>query len=310
MDKLSSTASNDPAYRNYGRFQRKIIDNTIPVKDSLLELAKRQPKIARFIDDELKTISVNHRLSIDDIDERRTRDLGLHQQLSMTSYNNLALMLNESLQQMQQQMQSQMKGDGSCSKPGGSGMPKPGGMNPGNMKEMLKKQLEDMQKGSQEGGKKPGDKPGAGGTGGVEGLTNKQIAKMAAEQSAIRRRLEELKNELNKEGKGQGNQLNPLLNELEKQQEDLVNKRFSPEMIKRQQEILTRLLESEKALMERGFEEKRESKSGKNQEKGNQIRFDEYNKQKLKQIELLRTIDPIYNKYYKDKASQFFNSGM
>lgn len=316
MNKLSTTESSDPAYRKYGRFQRSIIDNTIPVKDSLLELAKRQPKIARFIDDELKTITTNHRLSVDDIDERRTRDLGLHQQLSMTSYNNLALMLNESLQQMQQQMQAQQKqpGNGTCSKPGGSGMPKPGGMNPGNMKQMLKKQLEDMQKGMSPGGKKPGDqpgiKPGEGGQGGQEGLTNKQIAKMAAEQSAIRRKLEELKNELNKEGKGQGNQLNPLLNELEKQQEELVNKRFSPQMIKRQQEILTRLLESEKALLERGFEEKRESKSGKNVDNGNQIRFDEYNKQKLKQIELLRTIDPIYNKYYKDKASQFFNSGM
>src|SRR5690606_34341417 len=126
---------------------------------------------------------------------------------------------------------------------------------------------------------------------------------------AIRRRLEELKKELNKEGQGKGNQLNPLLNDLEKQEEELVNKRFSRDMIKRQKEIMTRLLESEKALMERGFEEKRESKTGKNEMNGNQIRFDEYNKQKLKQIELLRTIDPGYNKYYKDKANQYFNSG-
>ena len=81
-------------------------------------------------------------------------------------------------------------------------------------------------------------------------------------------------------------------------------------MINRQQEILTRLLESEKALMERGFEDQRESKSPKNENYGNQIRFDEYNKQKLKQIELLRTIDPVYNKYYKDKANQYFNSGL
>ena len=35
------------------------------------------------------------------------------------------------------------------------------------------------------------------------------------------------------------------------------------------------ILESEKAMMQRGFEEKRESKSGKDEQKGNQIRFDE-----------------------------------
>ncbi len=319
MNRLQNTADLDPTYRGFGRFQRKVIDNTLPVKDSLLELAKRQPKIARFIDDELNIITVNHRLSMDDIDERRKRELSLHQQLAMTSFNNLALMLNESLQSMQQQMQSKMPGSGSCNKPGGMGSPKPGdGMKPGNMKEMLKKQLEQMQKGDSPGGKKPGDKPGdqpgtkpgKSGSMGMGGMSNEQVAKMAAEQGAIRRQLEDLKNKLNKEGKGQGNQLNPLLNELEKQQEDLINKRFSPEMINRQQEILTRLLESEKALMERGFEDQRESKSPKNENYGNQIRFDEYNKQKLKQIELLRTIDPVYNKYYKDKANQYFNSGL
>jgi hypothetical protein len=78
-------------------------------------------------------------------------------------------------------------------------------------------------------------------------------------------------------------------------------------MINRQQNILTRLLESEKAIMERGFEEKRESKSGKNMIPSNQIRFDEYNRQELKQIELLRPVDPVYKKYYKDKANEYFN---
>jgi hypothetical protein len=94
----------------------------------------------------------------------------------------------------------------------------------------------------------------------MPGLGNKEIAKMAAQQTAIRQRLEQMRNEMNKEGKGKGNQLNPLIKELEQQERDLINKNFSPDMIKRQQDILTRLLESEKALKERGFEEKRESK--------------------------------------------------
>jgi hypothetical protein len=81
-------------------------------------------------------------------------------------------------------------------------------------------------------------------------------------------------------------------------------------MVKRQQEILTRLLESEKALKERGFEEKRESKSAKDQNNSNLIRFDEYNRQKLGQIELFRTVDPTLSRYYKDKASQYFNRSM
>ena len=139
------------------------------------------------------------------------------------------------------------------------------------------------------------------------GLGSQQLAKIAAQQSAMRRKLEEMRNELNKDGKGSGNSLNPLIKELEKQEEDLINKRLGNNLIDRQQRILTRLLESEKALNERGLDEKRESKEGKDQNNGNQIRFDEYNKEKLKQIELLRSVDPIYNKYYKDRANEYFN---
>ena len=311
MYKFSKVKDNDPSYRKYGRVQRSIIDDTKMVKDSLYALAKRQPKIASFVDKELNDITKNFKLSLEDIDEHRKRNLNLHQQSVMTSFNNLALLLNESLESMQQQMQMQSKGGGSCDKPGkGKGKPKPGD-SMGDMKEMLKKQLEQMQKGPNPGGEKPGDKPGSkpgqSGNMGMPGLGNKQIAKMAAEQTAIRQRLEQLKNELNQDGKGSGNKLNPLINELEKQEKDLINKNFTPDMVKRQKDILTRLLESEKALMERGFEEKRESKDGKNLNYGNQIRFDEYTNQKLKQIELLRSVDPVFRKYYKDKANEYFN---
>jgi hypothetical protein len=320
MRQLGRVDDKDPAFRKYTREQRKIVDDTKVVRDSLYALAERQPKIASFVDAELNKISANHELSLEDIDERRMSDLGVHQQYTMTSYNNLALMLNESLQQMQQQMQSQKPGSGSCNKPGGKGKPKPGnGMSNQDMKQMLKKQLEQMKKGKGEGkgkdGDKPGDKPGSkpgmkpGGSNGAGGmgLGNKEIAKMAAEQSAIRKRLEQLRKELNKGGKGEGNKLSPLIKDLEEQERDLVNKRLGNNMVKRQQDILTRLLESDKATRERGLDEKRESKSGKSDNNGNLIRFDQYNKEKLKQIELLRSVDPAYRKYYKDRANEYFN---
>lgn len=310
MMDFSNVKQNDPNYRKLARMQRMIIDNNVPVADSLYQLAKRQPMLSRFIDEELRSINSNLMLSMDAIGERQIRKIGSHQQLAMTSYNNLAVMLNESLQQMQAQMQSLMEGSGACENPGNSGKPKPGaGESMGKMKEMLKKQLDQMKKGSNPDGKQPGDAPGKTGDGkGGMGLGNKELAKMAAEQNAIRQKLEQLKNELNKEGKGEGNQLDPLLKELEKQQDDLINKRLSNQLIQRQQDILTRLLDSEKALRERGFEEKRESKEGKIENNSNLIRFDQYNKEKLKQVELLKTVDPVYSKYYKDKANQYFNS--
>ena len=78
-------------------------------------------------------------------------------------------------------------------------------MNSGDMKEMLKNQLEQLKKEirMEEKNREVILKKGENGQGqlGSEGL-----AKMAAEQSAIRQKLEQLRNELNKKGQGQGNQ--------------------------------------------------------------------------------------------------------
>jgi hypothetical protein len=304
---FSKVKDKDPMYKRLGKAQRRIIDDTRIVEDSLNAIAMRQPKIASFITKELNDINSNFDYGLENIDEHRRKELLTNLQFVMTGYNNLALMLNESLQQMQQQMQqNNASGSGSCNNPGGKGKKPSDGESSEDMKEMLKKQLEQMQKGPNPGGKQPGDKEGQGQN--MMGLGNKEIAKMAAQQTAIRQRLEQMRNEMNKEGQGKGNQLNPLINELEKQEKDLINKNFSKEMIKRQKDILTRLLESEKAMMERGFEEKRESKVGKNVFLSNQKRIDEYNNQKLKQIELLRSVDPVFKKYYKDKANEYFNS--
>lgn len=315
MQQFASVLDTDPAYQKYAKKQIKIIGNTKEVADSLEALAKRQPKIASFIDGELQAIEDNHALTVEGIDEHKRRDIGIHQQYVMTSYNNLALLLNESLESLQNQMKNSKPGEGSCNKPGGKGRPKPGeGMGTKDMKQMLKDQLESLEKGMGKG-PKPGEgdspgkngKPGNQGEGGSMGLSSQGLAKMAAEQRVIRERLEQLRKELNKDGKGRGNELNPLIDELEKQEEDLINRRINRDMINRQKEIMTRLLESEKALMERGFEEKRESKSGKDVLDGNLIRFDEYNKEKLRQIELLKSVDPGLKKYYKDKTNDYFN---
>ena len=84
-------------------------------------------------------------------------------------------------------------------------------------------------------------------------------------------------------------------------------KRVSPETIQRQKEILTRLLESENAVMKRGFEEKRESQSAKDEQKGNQIRFDEYKKAKWNELELIKSIDPSLQLYYKQRSDKYLS---
>jgi flagellar biosynthesis GTPase FlhF len=311
MLEMQLTQVSDPSYTKLTREQRKIMDDHVVVRDSLIALVERVPELGSIVDQELKVIALNFRNVTPHMHERKTRETGVNQQYVMTSYNNLALMLNEALEQMQMQMQGMEGGGGSCDNPGGKGK-KPGeGM--GNMKDMLKKQMEQMKNGMNPGGKEGGQNPGGSGAPvgqgvpmPVPGMNAGEVARMAAEQAMMRRALEEMRNELNRDGSGSGDVLNPLIDELDKQERDLVNGNHQ-NLIKRQQDIMTRLLESEKALRERELDETRQSTPAKDDHQCNLTRFDEYKKQKEREVEQLRLQTPGLNAYYRQMALQYYN---
>jgi len=234
----------------------------------------------------------------------------------MTDYNDLALMLSEVLDQMQQQMQanSSQPGSGQCNKPGGSGQGKSGNsMSMEQMKQAMQDQIGKMKGGKNPGGQKgqnnKGDGNGMGpGSGSIPGLSTKDQVKMAAQQAQIRESLKKLKEELNKDGSGFGNGLDDLIQDLDQLEEDLLNGNVGSDFIKRQEDILTRLLESEKAMRERGFSEQRESNEGKNIEEGNQIKFTEYNRKKNAEVEFMRSLPLGLQVYYKTLVNEYFNS--
>ena len=189
-------------------------------------------------------------------------------QLAMTSMNNLALMLSDVLKQMQEQMQQQ-QGAGGGGKPK-KGKPKPGQGSPSlsQLQQQLNSQMQQLQKSGKTG----------------RGLSE-QVAKMAAQQEAIRRALAQMEkgNAGGKDQKGQkgqagqpggkpdgqpggegekgenGNQPGGLKGQMEQTERELVNKRITEQTIRRQQDILTRLLEAEKATREREQDQKREA---------------------------------------------------
>jgi hypothetical protein len=169
------------------------------------------------------------------------------------------------------------------------------------MKEqMAKEKGKEGKKGKEKGESKSG---GAGDGGMSEGL-----AKLAAQQEALRRELQKAADKMGKDGKQGNGGLSKLAEDMEKTENDLVNKMISQETLRRQQEILTRLLEAEKAERERELDEKRESQEPKNEIFRNQNQFLEYNTLKQKEAELLQTIPPSLNQFYKNKVNEYFNN--
>ena len=159
-----------------------------------------------------------------------------------------------------------------------------------------------------EKGKKPGEKPGEQNPGGMGPGMSKQLAQMAAQQAAIRKEMQKLAQELNKDGSGAGNPLNKLAEQMEQNEKDIVNKQITPETMRRQQDIMTRLLEHEKAERERELDQKRESNEGRETPHADPARFFEYQRNKQREAELLRTVPPGLKPYYKARVAEYFDT--
>lgn len=202
------------------------------VEDSLMALAKRVMQISIFITREITEVNRNLDKSVEQMGERQVNESNLYQQLAMTGYNNLALMLDEVMQQMQEQMAKSMPGSQMCQKPGGSKQSEMPSL--GEMQKQLNDQINKM-KGDMEGGKQKGEKSGM----------SQQLAEMAQKQAAIRDAIQKMAEQMGggntEEGK-LAKQLQQLADQMDKTEEDIVNKQLTTETLKRQQEILTRLL--------------------------------------------------------------------
>ena len=323
MQQLKNTDKNNPQYVEITKLQKNLKDDAKMVEDSLFALSKRVPDLKSFVNKEISEINSNIEKAIKHLAERQTSYATNRQQSVMTAENNLALLLSEVVEQMQQkeaeQKQSKGKGGsckkpkGSCSKPG-QGKPKQSAASMKKMQEQINKQIQKL-KGEMEkaGGPPKKGKQGKDGMGGSMGSNgkngmSKELAKLAAQQEALRNQLQQIAQDLDKNGKGGTGNLKKLQQEMEKTETDLVNKQITQETLKRQQEIMTRLLEAENAEREREMDEKRESQEGKNEERTNPSEFLEYKRQKQKEAELLKTVPPTLNPFYKNKVSEYFNT--
>jgi uncharacterized protein YheU (UPF0270 family) len=303
MEGFRNLSPNDPQFNVLSQKQLKLVDDAKIVEDSLRALAKKSFQIESFVMRELTDMNDYIEQSLKSIKERRADVAAGKQQRTMTSINNLALMLSDVLEQMQKMMSMGMPGQQMCSLPGS----KP---SLGQMQQSLNQRIQQLQKSGKSGR-----------------ALSEELAKLAAEQESIRRAIQQ---QMKSGGKQRGKQSNPnnpdgeqdddqkgdskghgtmgeLLEQMEKTEEDLVNKRITQELIERQKEILTRLLESEKAQRERELDKEREAEQAKSKKRvPPSDNFSDYLKEKEKQIELLKTIPPALHPYYKQYVNEYF----
>lgn len=286
-----------PRYVSLVKEEFKLKDDFKIVEDSLVALSKRVEEIESFVMEKVIDIKQDFKKTVDLLETRKKTEASVKQRQIMKNLNDLALMLDESLQNMQMKASGDMPGCQNCNKPGGKGK-KPGkGSKPG--KGPMDK-ISEGQKGMQgtlgklNEKQKGGQKPGA-----------KDFAQAAAQQAALRKLLQDVQSE--KQGQGQGSkELQEIIDQMDKIETDLVNKRLDAEMMKRQQEIVTRLLEATKADRQREYDNKRKSETADALKKEMPQALKDYIKKRMSEIEMYKSVSPALRPYYRKMVNKYY----
>jgi len=291
METLKNTNPTDPNYAILAQKQKDIKDNLKTAEDSLYALSRRVPQIQSTVNQEVSSINSHIDESLENLSDRRTAEASRNQQYAMTSMNNLALMLNEALEQLQNSMKNGKSGKGKGKQPSLSQLNK--------MQQQLNQNMQQMRDQLQKQGGNMSQSQRSG--------MSEQLAKMARQQEVIRQALQEINKEENKNGTGGLGNLDKISKEMEQTENDIVNRRITDELLKRQQQIQTRMLEAEKAQQQRDQDQKRESNVGKDMPPGYIKALQDYQKSKEKQTEQIKTVSPALNLYYKQKIKSYFD---
>lgn len=301
---------NDPMYAEIIKKQGELKNSILLITDSISAISVRQPKVASVTKKEVKQILQYNRSVMNSLMKMnsvlyqrslmRNSQATAEQQYLITSLNNLALLLSESLDQMKMSMKSKGnsskkskgKPSASCSNPNNS---KKKMKDLKNMQDELNKRLKDLQKRGQ-------TKPE--GSSGKNGMS-KDFAKAAAQQEMIRRILQEMISEMKSGDPKTAGLLNQIMKDMEETERDLVNKVLNQQTMGRQQIIDQRLLEAENSEMKREFEEAREATEGKDIH-GVSPYLEDVLKEKLKnQKESIKFEVPELRPYYDGKVREY-----
>lgn len=320
---LNAIYIQDPKYQTIIARQSRIKDDFRNVEDSLRSMAKRQLQVASAITKEVASVNSSIGRSLSNLldmnqsfyGNSKNTQASRSMQYGMTSLNNLALVLAESLDQMQNQMRqnSQKKKNGQCKNPGKSnsqcnnpGNGKPSSKSMRQMQEELNKQMEALKKQLDKQGKQKGGRHQLG-----QGQQmSEEFAKMAAQQEMIRRMMQEYGQEMKSASGGDprlAKEIDQMMRQMEQTETDLVNRTITQQTIQRQQQIMTRLLEHERAEMQREKEERREShEAGDLYSQPSPAELEKYNRQQRPATDQLRTVPPTLSPYYRNKVNDYF----
>ena len=276
------TQQNSPSFRQNAGEQMDIMQDLSTLSDRMSSLAQKtfavSPEMGKAIGDAMRAMSE----SMKALEQRNGAGATGSQAEAMASLNQGAQLMQGAMEAMQQ---------------GGEG-----GMGMMGFMQRLK-QLSGMQQGINQGTEQ------------AQGMTQEQaasLARLAGEQGMVRKSLEQLQREAASAGelhKMLGD-LTGIANEMREVQTNLAQGNVNPETVRRQQRILSRLLDAQRSTQERDYEKTRRAETGKDISKPSPGPLDlssQEAKDKLRR-DLLRALEQGYTRDYEEMIRKYFEA--
>ena len=223
--------SSSPRFRENAQEQSQVSRDLGNVAERLSGLSQKtfsvSPEMGRSLGEAFRQMNE----SLRSLEQRNGSQAAQQQEAAMAS-------MNEAAQQMQAALNGMMQGGG-----GGIGMA-------GLMQRLQQLSGRQQQLNRETGGMSPGQAA--------------ELGRLAAEQGALRKSLEQLAREASSSGQSSRllGDLRTIAEEMREVQTDLAQGELTGETLKRQERILSRLLDSQRSTRERDFEKRRKSETG------------------------------------------------
>ncbi len=288
-DETGALDPNSQRFRENAQRQNEVMNDLSNVAQALSELAKKTfavgPEMGKEIGNALQQMGA----ATEQMEGRNPGGASGQQLQAMGSLNRAAMMMEGALSGM---MQGGKGGSGMAGMMARLGQMAgaQGGVNSGTQQAM-----------------------GSGGPGGAGEMTAQQQAeyqRLGGQQSALQKSLEQLSAEAKNSGEFSKllGDLDQVAKEMQEVQTDLTQGNVNPETVKKQERILSRLLESTRSMRERDYEKKRTASAGTATPHASPADLDlstQEGKNKLRD-ELRKVLEGTYSKDYEDLIRKYY----
>jgi len=287
MNDFKNIDDKHPDFSKKLRQQKVLKDYFEHVDDSIYNLSLRMPRLSVQIQNEITDTHYNINSALKNLAENNIPTGISNQQYAMTSANNLALILNQLLDQMQNENQSMGKGKKGSESQSFS------------LPDIIKKQSElikDVQDGTKKG-LKPGNSK--------ESLSEAQY-EIYKQQEALKQALNEILKNSGESG-NQGEKAKKMMDDLQQQ---LLDKGFTNNVLQQMTDLQHELLKLETAQKKQGVDIKREAITNTKTFVKPTIKPLDYKDKNLNKPEILNRKPLMLKLPYQKRVQQYFKDSI